>query len=110
MLKRVCLLLLALAGIGIGCHGIAQQKYLVILQAGTSSHEGTARALHALLYATELKEAGYGVALVFDGAGTEWAQALADPQHRLYPAYQKLKQLGVVAAGECDPWRRARRP
>lgn len=55
-----------------------------------------ARAVHALLYATELKEAGYEVALVFDGAGTEWAKALLDPENKLRPAYEKLEKLGVT--------------
>ena len=72
MLKKT-LLILAMTLLGLGCGKLTSQKYLIILQAGTESHEGMARAVHALLYATELKEAGYEVALVFDGAGTEWA-------------------------------------
>lgn len=47
-------------------------KILIVLQAGTESHEGRARALHSVLYATELAEAGATVRLVFDGAGTGW--------------------------------------
>jgi hypothetical protein len=47
-------------------------KILIVLQAGTESHEGVARALHAVLYAKELDEAGATVRLVFDGAGTGW--------------------------------------
>jgi len=50
----------------------AATKILIILQAGTDSHEGRARALHAVLYARELDEAGATVRLVFDGAGTAW--------------------------------------
>lgn len=44
-------------------------KYLVILQAGKESHEGMARAVHAFLYASELKEHGHEVVLVFDDGG-----------------------------------------
>lgn len=55
-----------------------------------------ARAVHALLYATELKQNGYDVALIFDGAGTEWAKALLDPENRLHPAYAKLQGQGVT--------------
>ena len=44
----------------------------IVLQAGTDSHEGRARALHAVLYASELADAGATVRLVFDGAGTGW--------------------------------------
>ncbi|MBI2071047.1 MAG: DsrE family protein [Elusimicrobia bacterium] len=71
-------------------------KFLIILQAGTESHEGLARALHALLYAKELKEAGYAVTLVFDGAGTGWAEAFRDPKNKLHDRYKGLKNLQVV--------------
>lgn len=37
------------------------------------SDETMARAVHAFLYARELKEHGHEVRLVFDGAGAEWA-------------------------------------
>lgn len=47
-------------------------KILIVLQAGTETHEGRARALHSVLYARELIEAGATVRLVFDGAGTGW--------------------------------------
>jgi len=50
----------------------AATKILIILQAGTESHEGRARALHAVLYARELDEVGATVRRVFDGAGTAW--------------------------------------
>jgi hypothetical protein len=50
----------------------ATTKILIVLQAGTESHEGQARALHSVLYARELIEAGATVRLVFDGAGTAW--------------------------------------
>ena len=71
-------------------------KFLVILQAGTETHEGLARAVHALLYSAELLEAGHDVVLLFDGAGTEWARALRDPKHKLHARYKKLAGLGVV--------------
>lgn len=76
----------------------AAGKYAVILQAGKESHEDTARAVHALLYAKELKEHGHEVVLIFDGAGTEWAEELTNPESQspLKPAYDALKQAGVV--------------
>lgn len=95
MIKKT-VLVFALTLFGLGCGKLTPQKYLIILQAGTESHEGMARAVHALLYATELKEAGYEVALVFDGAGTEWAKALLNPEHQLHSAYEKLDTLGVT--------------
>jgi hypothetical protein len=77
-----------------------QGKYLVVLQAGKESHEGLARALHALLYCRELKEHGHEVVLVFDGAGTEWAEEWTNPesQHKLAPMYRKLAAEGVRAS------------
>ncbi len=74
----------------------AKGKYLIILQAGTESHEGLARALHALLYTRELIESGHEAALIFDGAGTEWARDLAQPDHRLHGQYAALENLGVT--------------
>lgn len=76
----------------------ATGKYLVILQAGKESHEGMARAVHALLYSKELKEHGHEVALVFDGAGTEWVSEWTKPesQDKLKPMYEALRKEGVT--------------
>jgi len=76
----------------------AAGKYAIILQAGKESHEGMARAVHAFLYAKELKEHGHEVVLIFDGAGTEWAEELSNPESpsKLKPMYEQLKQAGVV--------------
>src|SRR4030042_4442414 len=72
------------------------RKFVIILQAGKETHEGLARALHSLLYAKEVKDAGHLVALIFDGAGTEWAEAFQHPDHKLHGRYQELKKLGIV--------------
>jgi hypothetical protein len=71
-------------------------RYAIILQAGSETHEGMARAAHALLYARELAEDGYGVALIFDGAGTGWANELRKPENPLHKHYLKIKELGMV--------------
>ncbi len=73
-------------------------KFVVILQAGRESHEGLARAVHALLYTMELKEHGHEVVLVLDGAGTEWAEewTRADSTHKLAPVYRKLRKMGIT--------------
>ena len=73
------------------------KKFAIILQAGKETHEGMARAVHALLYATELKEKGYEVILIFDGAGTEWAEEFSDPdsQSKLLPMYNTFKKVGI---------------
>lgn len=73
------------------------KKFAIILQAGKETHEGMARAVHALLYATELKEKGYDVVLIFDGAGTEWAEELSNPdsQTKLLRMYTTFKKKGI---------------
>ena len=96
-------LILALTAMGLGVVGCQKhaesgrkQQFAIILQADSDRHEGLARALHALLYARELKESGADVVLIFDGAGTTWAEKLQDPQHKLHPMYEGLKKDRVV--------------
>lgn len=75
-------------------------KLYIVLLADKWSHENMARALHALLYANQAKEAGAQVELVFDGAGAEWPKVMAEPNHYFYPLYSKLLTAGVIA-GVC---------
>lgn len=90
--------ILAVSGLIVAQAEAAGGKYLVILQAGKESHEGMARAVHALLYSKELKEHGYEVRLVFDGAGTEWISEWLNPEStdKLRPMYEELKKAGVI--------------
>jgi len=76
----------------------AAGKYAIILQAGKESHEGMARAVHAFLYARELKEHGHDVVLIFDGAGTEWIEELSNPKStsKIKPAYEAVRKLGIT--------------
>ncbi len=76
----------------------APSKYLVILQAGRQSHEGMARAVHALLYSKELKARGHDVVLIFDGAGTEWVHEWTRPDStdHLLAQYQALRKMGIT--------------
>lgn len=94
------LLVIALLSSGYNAYKFqtAKNKFAIVLQAGKETHEGMARAVHALLYATELKEKGYDVVLIFDGAATEWAEELSNPdsQSKLLPMYQSLKKTGAV--------------
>lgn len=76
---------------------VPDKKFAIILQAGKETHEGMARAVHALLYASELKEKGYEVVLIFDGAGTEWAEEFSNPdsQSKLLSMYKAFKKTEV---------------
>ena len=75
-------------------------KIAIILQAGAETHEGLARALHALLYTKELVEEGITARLVFDGAGSEWAAKLIAPESpqekALAGIFTGLKDAGVA--------------
>lgn len=107
-MKNRNLLICALAVIALGSLGCQKQtasgmnqKFVIILQADTDRHEGLARALHALLYAKELKENGADVALIFDGAGTGWAEKLQDPKHKLNSLFVSLQKEGAILT-VCD--------
>lgn len=91
------LVLLLVCSLGANAYAV-QGKYLIILQAGKESHEGMARAVHALLYSKELKEHGHEVVLLFDGAGTEWIAEWSKPDStdKLAPMYQELREAGVT--------------
>jgi hypothetical protein len=93
-MKRMLLLMLLLAGVTFAEE--PKGKYAIILQAGSETNEGMARAVHALLYARELAENGYDVVLIFDGAGTGWAKELQKPENPLHKHYLKVKELGMV--------------
>lgn len=91
------LVLLFVCSLGANAYA-ANGKYLVVLQAGKESHEGMARAVHALLYSKELKEHGHEVVLVFDGAGTEWIEEWSKPDttDKLATMYKELEALGIT--------------
>lgn len=97
-MKKLLLMVLLLSGVVFAETGQKEPKgrYAVILQAGNETNEGKARAVHALLYATELAEKGYEVVLIFDGAGTGWANELRKPENALHKHYLRIKELGMV--------------
>ena len=97
-MKRILIVVLLLSGF-VFAKAPKQEpkgKYAIILQAGNETNEGMVRAVHALLYARELAEKGYTVALIFDGAGTGWANELRKPENPLHKHYVKIKEIGMV--------------
>lgn len=94
-MKKLLLIVLMLAGTVLATVE-PKGRYAIILQAGNETNEGKARAVHALLYARELAENGYTVVLIFDGAGTGWANELSKPENPLHKHYLKVKELGMV--------------
>lgn len=100
-MKKLLLTLLLLTGVVFAETGLKEQKepkgrYAIVLLAGNETNEGKARAVHALLYATELAEKGYEVALIFDGPGTGWANELRKPENAFHKHYLRIKELGMV--------------
>lgn len=100
-MKRLLLMVFLISGLVCAETGQKEQKaqkgrYAIILQAGNETNEGKARAIHALLYATELAEEGYEVVLIFDGAGTGWANELRKPENGFHEHYLRIKELGMV--------------
>ncbi len=93
-MKKLLWVVLMVAGVVLGAE--TKDKFAIVLQAGNETNEGKARAVHALLYATELAEEGYAVVLIFDGAGTGWANELRKPENPLHKHYVKIKELAVV--------------
>ncbi len=93
-MKKILLVMLMLAGISLGAE--SKKGYAIILQAGSETNEGKARAVHALLYAQELAEKGYPVVLIFDGAGTGWASEFRKPENPFHKRYMKVREMGIV--------------
>ena len=93
-MKKIVIMMLLMAGSAFAAE--PKGKFAIILQSGNETNEAKARAVHALLYATELAEKGYAVALIFDGAGTGWANELRKPENPLHKHYLKVKELAVV--------------
>lgn len=76
------------------------KKLLIVLLADKSTHENMGRALHALLYAKQAKEAGLEVELIFDGGGVEWAADFPKNDH-FKDIYLELLNEGVIK-GVCS--------
>lgn len=74
------------------------KKFVILVHA---SENETAKALHSLLYAQELKEAGNEVKVIFDGAGTVWVKKFENPENKYNPLYKAVKKLGVIE-GVCE--------
>ena len=90
---------LIMSGVGMSKKQKSDLKVAIFLHAHVDSKDGTARALHALLYARELKEAGADVVLIFDGAGTTWVDKLRDPEHKFHKHYQQLRLCSDLPIG-----------
>jgi hypothetical protein len=76
-------------------------RFLLLILAGTETHEGLGRLVNALEVAKELGERGAEVRLVFDGAGTEGLAALANPEHKAHPLFRAVADRVEGACHHC---------
>ncbi len=74
---------------------------IALLLFSDASQANLAKGLHALLLTKQLHQNGIEAKLIFDGAGTGWITALADPEHRLHGLFNEVKGLGLVE-GACQ--------
>jgi hypothetical protein len=73
-------------------------KVGIIVLADTETHADMGRVANALETAKEFQEAGDGVTVLFDGAGTRWVGVLSDPEHRLHRQFATVRPS---IAGAC---------
>lgn len=73
-------------------------KLAVVLLAGSDTADGAGRMANAFVTALEAQESGDEVRIVFDGAGTTWLKALADPEHKYHRLFEKVRES---VAGAC---------
>jgi len=69
----------------------------IILAAG-DTHESLGRVVNALMGALEYLESGDPVQVVFDGAGTQAAAALAQPAHKYHKLLEKVRSKITVCS------------
>jgi hypothetical protein len=71
---------------------MSNKKAIILL----SGEDESAKALHALLYAMDLKDHGFQTKLFFDGAGTAWLRKFSEPNERLTQIFEQAEAAGVV--------------
>jgi hypothetical protein len=67
----------------------------------TGSDEALGRVFNALALASECKEKGDDVAVVFNGAGTRWPQELVKLSHPAHSLYQAVRDVVTGASYAC---------
>lgn len=71
----------------------------IFILAGTESHSDTGRLVNGLEAAREFAETpGDDLALIFDGAGTQWIAELEDEDHEYHDLYRQVHDEVAV----CD--------
>jgi hypothetical protein len=76
-------------------------RIAIVLLAGTGTPTDLGRMVNALETAVEAIAADDELRIVFDGAGTTWIPALADPDHVYNGLYKKVKPHITGACQYC---------
>ena len=76
------------------------KQVLLLIYAGTDTHEGMARVTNALTMAKELDEHGHDVDIAFDGAAVQWIEEL-ESGHQLSEIYEEVKHNITSACDFC---------
>lgn len=77
-------------------------KVAILVLADSESHGDRGRITNALEIAKEFKEHDDEVQIIFDGAGTTWVGKLADPQSKMNPLYESVKDKVLGACSFCS--------
>ena len=65
----------------------------IVILAGTEARSDTGRVVNGLETAKEFADAGDGVELIFDGAGTQWVEELENEDHPYHDLYRSVGHL-----------------
>ena len=63
--------------------------------------EALGRLFNAMFLTLELKEKGQEVALIFQGTGTRWPEAIAMPDHPAHALFARLADKVIGVCGGC---------
>lgn len=74
-------------------------KAAIVVLADTETSGELGRVVNALTTASEFKEEGDDVAVVFDGAGTRWVGELSNPDHKYSGLLDAVRDR---IAGACE--------
>jgi hypothetical protein len=67
----------------------------------SGSEEALGRVFNALAVASECKDKGDQVEVVFNGAGTRWPEELAKLTHPAHALYEAVRDVVTGASGAC---------
>jgi len=80
---------------------MSDKTAIVVLSDPEGGEEALGRVFNALAAAHDFRRADHEVAVVFQGAGTRWAERLLDPAHPAHSLYESVSESVVGASSAC---------